>query len=115
MTDAAEMRSDPATRLRCERGGQAGPVLRDRDEGGPDGVVFAVTSNAEIQVAIQREDLQLRLGPVSAQRTLAFEDTDPLRFRRELRRARSLPFVATTRARDSVVIIRHGRKGRFLP
>ncbi|WP_084960227.1 UvrD-helicase domain-containing protein [Thermoactinospora rubra] len=48
-------------------------------------------------------------------RTLDFEESDPLRFRRELRRARSLLFVASTRARDSVVISWHGRKSRFLP
>ncbi|WP_083502388.1 UvrD-helicase domain-containing protein [Sphaerimonospora mesophila] len=54
-------------------------------------------------------------GMVPAQRVLAFEQDDPLRFRRELQRARSLLFVAATRARDSVVISWHGTKSRFLP
>ncbi|WP_433500847.1 UvrD-helicase domain-containing protein [Sphaerimonospora sp. CA-214678] len=54
-------------------------------------------------------------GVVPAQRVLAFEQDDPLRFRRELRRARSLLFVAATRARDSVVMSWHGTKSRFLP
>ncbi|GAA1717090.1 UvrD-helicase domain-containing protein [Nonomuraea bangladeshensis] len=48
-------------------------------------------------------------------RNLDFEQSDPLRFRREMRRARSLLFVATTRARDSIVISWNGRKSRFLP
>lgn len=54
-------------------------------------------------------------GLVPAQRVIALEETDPLRFRRELRQARSLLFVAATRARDSLVISWHGRKSRFLP
>ncbi|MGN9779793.1 UvrD-helicase domain-containing protein [Nonomuraea sp. ZG12] len=48
-------------------------------------------------------------------RNLDFEQSDPLRFRREMRRARSLLFVASTRARDSIVISWNGRKSRFLP
>lgn len=48
-------------------------------------------------------------------RNLDFEESDPLRFRREMRRAQSLLFVATTRARDSIVISWNGRKSRFLP
>ncbi|WP_182908106.1 UvrD-helicase domain-containing protein [Microbispora sp. H13382] len=54
-------------------------------------------------------------GLLPAQRVLAFEKDDPLRCRRELQRARSLLFVAATRARDSVVISWHGTKSRFLP
>ncbi|MEU7746719.1 UvrD-helicase domain-containing protein [Nonomuraea sp. NPDC049158] len=48
-------------------------------------------------------------------RNLDFEESDPLRFRREMQRARSLLFVASTRARDSIVISWNGRKSRFLP
>jgi superfamily I DNA/RNA helicase len=40
---------------------------------------------------------------------------DPLRYRRELQRARSLLFVAATRARDSLVISWHGKPSPFLP
>jgi superfamily I DNA/RNA helicase len=40
---------------------------------------------------------------------------DPLRYRREMKRARSLLFVAATRARDSVVISWHGAPSPFLP
>nr|WBO80875.1 AAA family ATPase [Streptomyces sp. SBE_14.2] len=39
---------------------------------------------------------------------------DPLRYRHELRRARSLLFVAATRARDSVDIFWHEPRSRFL-
>ncbi|GIH72633.1 UvrD-helicase domain-containing protein [Sphaerimonospora thailandensis] len=54
-------------------------------------------------------------GLLPGRRVLAFEKDDPLRFRRESQRARSLLFVAATRARDSVVISWHGAKSRFLP
>lgn len=40
---------------------------------------------------------------------------DPLRYRREQQRARSLLFVAATRARDSLVISWHGMPSPFLP
>lgn len=40
--------------------------------------------------------------------------TDPGRFRREMQRARSLLFVATTRARDSLDIFWHGEASPFL-
>jgi superfamily I DNA/RNA helicase/mRNA-degrading endonuclease RelE of RelBE toxin-antitoxin system len=40
---------------------------------------------------------------------------DPTRQRRELMRARSLLFVAATRARDALVISWHGQPSRFLP
>ena len=41
--------------------------------------------------------------------------TDPARQQRELMRARSLLFVAATRARDALVISWHGQPSRFLP
>ncbi|WYB35511.1 3'-5' exonuclease [Streptomyces sp. GD-15H] len=44
----------------------------------------------------------------------AWEHTDPSRHRRELRRARSLLFVAATRARDALAITWHGEPSRFL-
>lgn len=40
--------------------------------------------------------------------------TDPSRYRREVQRARSLLFVATTRARDSLDIFWHGAPSPFL-
>ncbi|WP_019063703.1 UvrD-helicase domain-containing protein [Streptomyces prunicolor] len=40
--------------------------------------------------------------------------TDPARYRREVQRARSLLFVATTRARDSLDIFWHGAPSPFL-
>ena len=39
---------------------------------------------------------------------------DPARQHRELMRARSLLFVAATRARDALVISWHGQPSRFL-
>ncbi|WP_248965308.1 UvrD-helicase domain-containing protein [Sphaerisporangium perillae] len=54
-------------------------------------------------------------GLVPDHRIAVYEKDDPLRYRRELRQARSLLFVAATRARDSVLITWHGRKSRFLP
>lgn len=44
-----------------------------------------------------------------------WRDTDPPRYQRELRRNRSLLFVAATRARDDLAIFWHGKKSRFLP
>ncbi|QFG22806.1 UvrD-helicase domain-containing protein [Actinomadura sp. WMMB 499] len=46
---------------------------------------------------------------------LRLADEDAVRYRRELRRFRSLLFVAVTRARDDVAISWHGGKSRFLP
>ena len=40
---------------------------------------------------------------------------DPARQQRELMRARSLLFVASTRARDALVISWNGQPSRFLP
>jgi len=54
-------------------------------------------------------------GLIPHSRILGFKDSDPLRHRREMKRARSLLFVAATRARDDLVISWHGRKSRFLP
>ncbi|SNS08371.1 UvrD/REP helicase N-terminal domain-containing protein [Streptosporangium subroseum] len=54
-------------------------------------------------------------GLVPSHHAAQYEDTDPLRYRRELQRARSLLFVAATRARDTLVISWHGQKSRFLP
>ncbi|MFF3905397.1 UvrD-helicase domain-containing protein [Streptomyces sp. NPDC001848] len=44
----------------------------------------------------------------------SWEHTDPLRHRRELQRARSLLFVAATRARDALAVFWHGEPSRFL-
>ncbi|POM26100.1 putative ATP-dependent DNA helicase YjcD [Actinomadura rubteroloni] len=44
-----------------------------------------------------------------------YENADPVRHRRELQQARSLLFVAATRARDTLLITWHGRPSRFLP
>ncbi|RCG32738.1 DNA helicase [Sphaerisporangium album] len=54
-------------------------------------------------------------GLVPSHRVMQYERGDALRFRRELQQARSLLFVACTRARDSLVISWHGRRSRFLP
>ena len=40
--------------------------------------------------------------------------TDPARYRTEMRRARSLLFVAATRARDSLDVFWHGEPSPFL-
>jgi len=44
-----------------------------------------------------------------------YESSDPQRYRRETQRARSLLFVAATRARDSLMISWHGKPSPFLP
>ncbi|MEV5704673.1 UvrD-helicase domain-containing protein [Actinoallomurus sp. NPDC052274] len=44
-----------------------------------------------------------------------YRATDPQRHRRETQRARSLLFVAATRARDTLMISWHGRPSPFLP
>lgn len=43
-----------------------------------------------------------------------WEQSDPARYRRELQRARSLLFVAATRARDTLLITWHGAPSPFL-
>ncbi|MDQ0751886.1 superfamily I DNA/RNA helicase [Streptomyces africanus] len=44
----------------------------------------------------------------------SLRDRDPVRYRHELQRARSLLFVAATRARDSVDVFWHGKPSPFL-
>jgi superfamily I DNA/RNA helicase len=53
-------------------------------------------------------------GLVPRSAVIQMQRTHPLRFRRELQRARSLLFVATTRSRDSLAIFWHGTPSRFL-
>lgn len=43
-----------------------------------------------------------------------FEESDPQRYKRELKKARSLLFVSETRARDALAISWHGRPSPFL-
>lgn len=52
---------------------------------------------------------------VPGARVDSLQASDPARYRRELMRARSLLFVAATRARDSLIISWHGQPSRFLP
>ena len=54
-------------------------------------------------------------GVIPAARVEGLRDTDPLRYQREIKQARSLLFVAATRARDSLAISWHGAPSPFLP
>ncbi|GAB0102555.1 ATP-dependent helicase [Nocardia sp. JMUB6875] len=54
-------------------------------------------------------------GALPGSRVVELKQTDPARYRAEIKRARSLLFVAATRARDSILISWHGKKSRFLP
>jgi superfamily I DNA/RNA helicase len=54
-------------------------------------------------------------GLIPDSRIVEHRDTDPLRYERELKQARSLLFVAATRARDSLTITWHGIPSPFLP
>jgi superfamily I DNA/RNA helicase len=54
-------------------------------------------------------------GVLPSSRILAFKTTDPARYRDEMKQARSLLFVAATRARDTLVISWNGKASRFLP
>ncbi len=54
-------------------------------------------------------------GLVPHQRIEAFRLGNPDRYRQEEQRARSLLFVAATRARDELVVSWHGRPSRYLP
>ena len=54
-------------------------------------------------------------GTIPAARVAGLRDTDPLRYEREIKQARSLLFVAATRARDSLAICWHGAPSPFLP
>ncbi|WP_121711476.1 UvrD-helicase domain-containing protein [Streptomyces sp. E5N91] len=54
-------------------------------------------------------------GQVPHQRIEQYRDSNPDRYRQEEQRARSLVFVAATRARDELVVTWSGRASRFLP
>ncbi|MEU8995045.1 UvrD-helicase domain-containing protein [Streptomyces caniferus] len=54
-------------------------------------------------------------GQVPHQRIEPYRLSNPDRFRQEEQRARSLLFVAATRARDELVVSWNGRPSRFLP
>ncbi|CAM5599480.1 DNA 3'-5' helicase OS=Streptomyces rutgersensis OX=53451 GN=F0345_23115 PE=4 SV=1 [Streptomyces diastaticus subsp. diastaticus] len=54
-------------------------------------------------------------GLIPHQRIEAFRLSGPDRYRQEEQRARSLLFVAATRARDELVVTWHGRASRYLP
>jgi hypothetical protein len=54
-------------------------------------------------------------GLVPPKRIEPYADVDPLRYTRELQRARSLLFVAATRARDTLIVSWHGEPSPFLP
>jgi superfamily I DNA/RNA helicase/mRNA-degrading endonuclease RelE of RelBE toxin-antitoxin system len=54
-------------------------------------------------------------GVIPAARVEGLRNSDPQRYQREIKQARSLLFVAATRARDSLMISWHGRPSPFLP
>ena len=54
-------------------------------------------------------------GALPAARIAGLRDSDPQRYEREVKRARSLLFVAATRARDALTISWHGTPSPFLP
>ncbi len=54
-------------------------------------------------------------GVFPAPRVESLRYDDPQRYQREIKQARSLLFVAATRARDSLVMSWHGQPSRFLP
>jgi superfamily I DNA/RNA helicase/mRNA-degrading endonuclease RelE of RelBE toxin-antitoxin system len=56
----------------------------------------------------------VRDGLVPREAVHALRDTDPVRYRHEMQRARSLLFVAATRARDSVDVFWHDEPSPFL-
>ncbi|AZP17015.1 DNA helicase [Streptomyces aquilus] len=53
-------------------------------------------------------------GLVPRSVVIGLQQSDALRYRREIQRARSLLFVAATRSRDSLAIFWHGKPSRFL-
>ncbi|MER7899320.1 UvrD-helicase domain-containing protein [Streptomyces sp. NPDC096046] len=53
-------------------------------------------------------------GLVPRETVNTLRDRDPVRYRHEIQRARSLLFVAATRARDSVDVFWHGKPSPFL-
>ena len=54
-------------------------------------------------------------GLIPDARIADHRETDPVRYERELKQARSLLFVAATRARDALTITWHGTPSPFLP
>lgn len=54
-------------------------------------------------------------GVIPAARVEALRGTDPPRYEREIKQARSLLFVAATRARDALAVTWHGAPSPFLP
>jgi superfamily I DNA/RNA helicase len=54
-------------------------------------------------------------GQVPHQRIEQYRITSPERYKQEEQKARSLVFVAATRARDELVVTWSGRASRFLP
>ncbi|MEV6403818.1 ATP-dependent helicase [Streptomyces bobili] len=54
-------------------------------------------------------------GLIPHQRIETFRLSSPDRYRQEEQRARSLLFVAATRARDELIVTWHGRASRYLP
>ncbi|MEN8653392.1 UvrD-helicase domain-containing protein [Streptomyces sp. 21So2-11] len=56
----------------------------------------------------------VRDGLVPRDAVTRLENTDAIRYRREVQRARSLLFVAATRSRDTLAIFWHGSPSRFL-
>lgn len=54
-------------------------------------------------------------GLIPHQRIETFRLSSPDRYRQEEQRARSLLFVAATRARDELIVNWHGRASRYLP
>ncbi|WP_200262665.1 hypothetical protein [Streptomyces sp. HSG2] len=53
-------------------------------------------------------------GLVPREDVIGLREREPARHRDDMRRARSPPFVAATRARDSVDVFWHGRPSPFL-
>ncbi|MEU3630994.1 3'-5' exonuclease [Streptomyces fradiae] len=54
-------------------------------------------------------------GQVPRQRVERYRLTNPDRYRQKKQRARSLVFVAATRARDELIVTWSGEASRFLP
>lgn len=54
-------------------------------------------------------------GTIPTARVEGLRNTDPQRYEREIKQARSLLFVAATRARDALAISWHGMPSPFLP
>jgi superfamily I DNA/RNA helicase len=62
-----------------------------------------------VVIAGASHDLVPRLALIDRFRT-----EDPIRYRRELRKARSMLFVASTRARDALTVTWHGEPSPFI-